>query len=277
MKNFSSITEDLDITTKKYVDDNKVTSIDGLTGGTLTSPLKVTGGDGTSASKIALNQSGSGQITDSGTSTIFGFMSASDLTVGSANYNTRFRGKQTRPTWNGNDLALKSDIPDVSGKANLNGGNDFFGRQSFVLDEETDGADVFLVNDIANGVDYIKATAGSGLDLPQGFATSGTIDCRQGTIVGDYNEFLALNYSDINHPVLSITDGATVDLDGSKGAKGQVFTSNGDGTAPYWSTPAIKSATLNSTTKTLYLTLTDNVVSSNLSAASDEYPYNQIY
>lgn len=277
MKNFSSITEDLDITTKKYVDDNKVTSIDGLTGGTLTSPLKVTGGDGTSASKIALNQSGNGQITDSGTSTIFGFMSASDLTVGSANYNTRFRGKQTRPTWNGNDLALKSDIPDVSGKANLSGGNIFNGTQNFQIDETVAGREEFIVNDAADGLEYIHASATGGLDLPQGFATSGTIDCQQGTIVGDYNEFLALDYSDINHPVLSISDGAVVDLDGSKGAKGQVFTSNGDGTAPYWSTPAIKSATLNSTTKTLYLTLTDNVVSSNLSAASDEYPYNQIY
>ena len=39
----------------------------------------------------------------------------------------------------------------------------------------------------------------------------------------------------------------------------------------------IKSATLNSATKTLYLTLTDNTVSSNSSVASDEYPYNQVY
>ena len=44
MKNFSSITENLDITTKKYVDDNKVTSVDGLSGGTLTGDVTVASG-----------------------------------------------------------------------------------------------------------------------------------------------------------------------------------------------------------------------------------------
>jgi len=88
-----------------------VTSIDGLAGGTLTSPLKVTGGDGANASKIALNNGENGQITDSGTSTIFGFMNATDLTMGSSSYNARLRGKETRPKYNSNDLALYSDVP----------------------------------------------------------------------------------------------------------------------------------------------------------------------
>lgn len=177
MKNFSSITENLDITTKKYVDDNKVTSVDGLSGGTLTSPLKISGGDQSTASKISLNQSANGQITDSSTSTLFGFMSSTTLTVGGNGYALALRGSGTRPTYKDADLALYSDIPtvptdyikytaqtladaqksqarsnigagtsnfsgnyndlsnkptipDVSGKANLSGGNTFTGKQT---------------------------------------------------------------------------------------------------------------------------------------------------
>ena len=88
-----------------------VTSINGLSGGTLTSPLTLTGGDSATASKIIL--SSNGQITDSSTSTMLGF-SGGNYIVGSGNYPTTFRGKQTRPTWNGKDLALHSDIPDTS-------------------------------------------------------------------------------------------------------------------------------------------------------------------
>lgn len=93
-----------------------VTSIDGLAGGELTSPLVISGGDQATAHKIALNQAGNGQITDSSTSTIFGFMSNSQLTVGGNSYSLNLRGSGTRPTYKGADMALKSDIPDVSGK-----------------------------------------------------------------------------------------------------------------------------------------------------------------
>ena len=113
MKNFSSITENLDITTKKYVDDNKVTSVDGLSGGTLTSPLKVSGGNQSTASKISLDQSANGQITDSGTSTLFGFMSSTTLTIGDNSYALALRGSGKRPTYKGVDLALYSDIATV--------------------------------------------------------------------------------------------------------------------------------------------------------------------
>lgn len=87
-----------------------ITSINGLSGGTLTSPLTLTGGDSATASKIIL--SSNGQITDSGTATMLGF-SGGNYIVGSGSYSTTFRGKQTRPTWNGKDLALKSDIPTI--------------------------------------------------------------------------------------------------------------------------------------------------------------------
>lgn len=114
MKNYSSITENKDILTKEYADSTYAklndipTSVNGLGGGTLTSPLTLTGGDSATASKIIL--SSNGQITDSSTSTMLGF-SGGNYIVGSGNYPTTFRGRQTRPTWNGKDLALHSDIP----------------------------------------------------------------------------------------------------------------------------------------------------------------------
>ncbi len=84
-------------------------------GGTLTAPLKVTGGDQAGAGKIMLDNTNKGQITDSSTATLLGFSSTSDLTIGSSSYNTLLRGKQDRPKWNGKDVAMYADIPSLSG------------------------------------------------------------------------------------------------------------------------------------------------------------------
>lgn len=88
------------------------TSVNGLGGGTLTSPLNISGGDSASASKIAISNSQAGQITDQNNLTIFGFLSNNDttLTVGSNSYALNLRGSGTRPTYKGNALALYSDI-----------------------------------------------------------------------------------------------------------------------------------------------------------------------
>ena len=97
------------------------TSIDGLGGGTLTSPLKVAGGDGANAHKISLDNSNNGQITDKSTATLLGFTDTTNFIVGHKNYGLRLRGKTVRPQYttdnvNYSDLALYSDIPDISGK-----------------------------------------------------------------------------------------------------------------------------------------------------------------
>lgn len=78
----------------------------------INSPLRIFGGDSATDAKIILDQSASGQITDSGTKTIFGFTSngSSDLKVGSSSYSLSLRGSGTRPTYNGNDVALTSDL-----------------------------------------------------------------------------------------------------------------------------------------------------------------------
>lgn len=83
-------------------------------GGTMTGPLTITGGDATTAGKMILSQSGKGQITDSGTSTLFGFVASDSLTVGHGSYKLLLRGNYSRPSYNGSSVAMLSD---VEGKA----------------------------------------------------------------------------------------------------------------------------------------------------------------
>lgn len=142
----------------------------------------------------------------------------------------------------------------LNNKANLSGGNIFKGNQTFVVDDSNSTIETFIVNDSGSGLDVIKVTAGAGLELYDGFSTSGAIQCDVGASIGDRDQgFLELSYRDAVHPTLFITDSALLNLDGDTGEAGQVCTSSGSGTAPVWTTPAIKSATLTGTT--LYLTL----------------------
>lgn len=63
----------------------------------------------------ALDLGSDGRI-NSGNSTFVGFIGGL-FTIGHTSRNTNIRGKATRPTYNNKDLALVSDIPDISGKA----------------------------------------------------------------------------------------------------------------------------------------------------------------
>lgn len=84
-------------------------------GGTLSKPLKVTGGDQATAGKIMLDQNNKGQITNTSTQTLFGFTDSTTLAVGHSNYILALRGSGTRPKFNSKDVALSEDIPDTSG------------------------------------------------------------------------------------------------------------------------------------------------------------------
>lgn len=85
-----------------------------LSGGTMTGEIFLNGGDGVGKGKIALRENG--QITDASTSTLFGRMSSDSgsLYVGSTGYTLKVRGKASRPTYNGSNMALISDIPSGS-------------------------------------------------------------------------------------------------------------------------------------------------------------------
>lgn len=63
----------------------------------------------------AIDLGSDGRI-NSGNSTFVGFIGGL-FTIGHTSHNTNIRGKATRPTYNNKDLALVSDIPDISGKA----------------------------------------------------------------------------------------------------------------------------------------------------------------
>lgn len=155
--------------------DATITSINGLEGGTLTSPLVITGGDQATAAKIALNQGNKGQITDSSTSTIFGFMSSGTLTVGSTSYATNIRGRNTRPTYNDNNLALFSDIPTVNnGKLTIKQGG--VEKGSFTANQS---GNVEIDLESGGGASYITYTAIH-------MSYSGAVDVINGDTISDF-------------------------------------------------------------------------------------------
>ena len=82
-------------------------------GDTLGGPLTITGGDAAGAGKLILDQNTLGQITDSGTSTLLGFINKTTLTAGHSSYTLALRGSATRPTYNTKALALYSDVETV--------------------------------------------------------------------------------------------------------------------------------------------------------------------
>lgn len=84
-----------------------------LSGGTMTGTLMVNGGDKAGGSKIAL-ETGKGQITNSSTNTLFGYTASDTIAAGHNSAKLALRGSATRPTYNGNDLALKSDVPTLT-------------------------------------------------------------------------------------------------------------------------------------------------------------------
>ena len=90
-------------------------------GGTLTGELIVNGGDAAGASKFVL-ATGKGQITNSGTQTLFGFTAETALSVGHSNYAMKIRGSAARPTYNNANIALQSDIPSTYAGSSSAGG-----------------------------------------------------------------------------------------------------------------------------------------------------------
>lgn len=99
----------------------QITSINGLAGGQLTSALYLAGGDAVSgAANIQLDTNG--QMTAKGTtSTLFGRSNATTLLVGHSSHALTLRGSATRPTYNGNALALSSDIPSAVTESTVSG------------------------------------------------------------------------------------------------------------------------------------------------------------
>lgn len=226
-----------------------VTSIDGLAGGELTSPLVVSGGDGATAHKIALNQAGNGQITDNGTGTIFGFMNSSQLTVGGNSYSLNLRGNGTRPTYKGADMALKSDVPDVSKMVTTDGAQDIYGVKRFANGIELgDGNKLVGASDVSNITNILPGKDGylaaqSDVDKKANLDGGNTFSGGQDFVLPYGQYFYVSDKYDMTLFDVS-ADGVDIDpesvgtvplmIGSSTGTDGQVLTSQGAGKTPIW-------------------------------------------
>lgn len=154
---------------KVYVNESKEVLATGQTN-------TFTGTQAFNSGKIYLGQGDNNAIdlgTDgrlnSGNATLVGFVSGT-FTLGHSTYNTNIRGKATRPTYNGNDLALKSDIPDISGKANksdiptnyvtTNTEQSITGKKTFNAPANASGEQATAVFKTANGGQIIFGKEG---------------------------------------------------------------------------------------------------------------------
>ena len=119
-----------------YNDWNKVPAMSDLskylplTGGTMKGELRVNGGDATGVSKIVL-ETNKGQITNSSTGTLFGYTGTDLLSVGHSSANLQLRGTGTRPTYNGTNIALSSDIPSLSNYVDKTNPQEISGLKTF--------------------------------------------------------------------------------------------------------------------------------------------------
>ena len=107
--------------------------------------------------------------------------------------------------------AKASDIPDVSGKANLNGGNIFAGDQTIQDSQLT------VVRDSSKGSGYIFDTY------------DGNVNASAGTILGVYQ-----TGKDAGRIIIGDDSTAELTLGGNAGTAGQVLTSQGAGKTPIW-------------------------------------------
>jgi hypothetical protein len=139
-------------------------------GGTLTAPLKVTGGDQATSGKIILDQSNRGQITNTGTGTLFGFNDSATLSIGHANYNMSLRGKGARPKYQNKDMAFYEDIPS---KVDANNPNIFIGY-SGAENANSFYQVAFKDNDQANGICWSRFANISNGAAVNGVSTSRT-------------------------------------------------------------------------------------------------------
>ena len=130
--------------------------------------------------------------------------------------------------WKGAKVATTNDIPNVSGKANLSGGNTFDSQQIF--------EDITGTTTINGSYVTIQPTGAQGA---YSFEALNSNNTTAFSINGDSSGRIKV--------------GSPVELGNGFGTSGQVLTSQGAGETPTWTTPAIKSVSLSGTTLTITL------------------------
>ena len=130
--------------------------------------------------------------------------------------------------WKGTKVATINDMPNVSGKANLSGGNTFDSQQIF--------EDITGTTTINGSYVTIQPTGAQGA---YSFEALNSNNTTAFSINGDSSGRIKV--------------GSPVELGNGFGTSGQVLTSQGAGETPTWTTPAIKSVSLSGTTLTITL------------------------
>ena len=128
----------------------------------------------------------------------------------------------------GEEIATMSDLPNISGKANLSGGNIFDSQQIF--------EDITGTITINGSYVTIQPTGAQGA---YSFEVLNSNNTTAFSINGDSSGRIKV--------------GSPVELGNGFGTSGQVLTSQGAGETPTWTTPAIKSVLLSGTTLTITL------------------------
>ena len=128
----------------------------------------------------------------------------------------------------GEEIATISMLPNISGKANLSGGNTFDSQQIF--------EDITGTTTINGSYVTIQPTGAQGA---YSFEALNSNNTTAFSINGDSSGRIKV--------------GSPVELGNGFGTSGQVLTSQGAGETPTWTTPAIKSVSLSGTTLTITL------------------------
>ena len=189
-------------------------------GGVFTGQVSIGQGD---ANCLYLGEDG--RLNGPSNRTLFGLISGA-TTFGHTAYALKFRGSGTRPTFNNNEIALKSDIHDISGKANLSGNNEF-----------VDSVNTF------KGIGGTTQISGSSVWL-QAVGAQGSVSLVVET--DNKNEVFKVE-ADSDNGIIYIN--RAISIEGDTGTSGQVLTSQGTGKAPIWSN--IPTFSLSGTTLTI--------------------------
>lgn len=241
MKNFSGITDNLDITTKEYVDGGLVGKANLAGNNIFTGGQRITGTDG----GYSINASGyvrgswlqSSVIQNKGSNTgkvcVFDdagwiyYRTPAEILAeaggGSSTDVVQTTGASTTAV-----MSQKATTDELAKKANLAGGNVFTGNQKiqssylYVMGDDNYQGPLFDCFDADNRSDSIFAVHKTGVDAGEVRIGDGIAETE-------------------------------VMLNDDCGTSGQVFTSQGTGKTPAWTKPAIKSASLSGTTLTITL------------------------
>lgn len=172
-------------------------------GGTFTGKVSIGQGD---ANCLYIGEDG--RLNGPSDRTLFGMVSGATI-FGHTYYKLKFRGSETRPKYNDADLALKSDIPDISGKQ----------------DKLTAGSNISISDNTISATvptDVVKYTAQT-LTTAQKTQARSNIGAGTSSFSGSYNDLT-------NKPTIPTVNNGTLTIQ-KNGTSVATFSANQSGNA----------------------------------------------